>query len=175
MWVKLDSYTPSIEMVNPRIECQSGFIGGNWYQYGSIKCIMCGGTLSTTVKLLPYPPIGSVAQAWNCGLTNIAIVFNFFFHFSPKRNHKKTWFWWSQSLLNFLKTLKTQFILLWKKFGASAVSLVGLFCRRPVRQFDGNRNGQRFYTIFPLIFVVHVYFKPLHIKMWWNWWLHHGV
>ncbi|WP_284120906.1 hypothetical protein, partial [Klebsiella pneumoniae] len=41
--------TPRTPITKPRIPCQRGFIGGNWYQCGSTRWSISGGTLSTTV------------------------------------------------------------------------------------------------------------------------------
>lgn len=46
---------PRTPMTKPRRACHRGFIGGNWYQWGSTKWSISGGTLSTTVWL-PNPP-----------------------------------------------------------------------------------------------------------------------
>lgn len=47
---------PSMKMANPRIECHNGFIGGNWFQCGSIRWSISGKALSTTVMLPKWDP-----------------------------------------------------------------------------------------------------------------------
>ncbi len=57
-------------IVNPRRECQSGFMGGNWYQWGSMRWSISIGTLSTTVRFpnLEGPGTMEAAKAVCMGL-----------------------------------------------------------------------------------------------------------